>query len=315
MLFKFKKFYSFILAFVLSFSFLAFFSDASAKIKGDCVFSVGSACRPAQWLRKTSKRFQASPFDWMMKYSLDTVIHCFKNKFADFFEDAEATGEIIGSQRVVRDKKNGIVSMHHFSKYVSLEDGKKDVRAKMIRRAKRVDKILKKSNSIILICNRQRDSLDDFKKFIRNFSKLYPDRNIALINIHSDNNSSVRSETLYSGVAATRRKKKKIVKPKATKSNNSASTAKKTTEIKTVQEDMKSDAKLSKQASSIKSKGGDKKKVVKKKRKRLRIIQYNFNDASSSWEGNAYGWQQVMNDIELTDKNFDKNMDFKKVEF
>ena len=107
---------------------------------------------------------------------------------------------------MVRDRKNGIVSMHHFSKYVSLEDDKKDVRAKMIRRGKRVDKILKKSNSIILICNRQRDSLDDFKKFIRNFSKLYPDRNITLINIHSDNNSSVRSTTLYSGVAATKRK-------------------------------------------------------------------------------------------------------------
>lgn len=314
MLFKFKKFYSFVLAFVLSFTFLAFFSGASAKVRGDCIFSVGPACRPAQWLRKTSKRFQASPFDWMMKYSLDTVIHCFKNKFSDFFEDAEATGEVVGSQRVVRDRKNGIVSMHHFSKYVSLQDDKKDVRAKMIRRGKRVDKILKKSNSIILICNRQRDSLDDFKKFIRNFSKLYPDRNITLINIHSDNNSSVRSTTLYSGVAATKRKKKKVKVKPVKKNNNSTSATKKTPEIKTSQESVKASVQPGKEASRIKSKSGNK-KPVKKKRKKLRIIQYSFNDASSSWEGNPYGWQQVMNDIELTDKNFDKNMDFKKVEF
>ena len=57
------------------------------------------------------------------------------------------------------------------------------------------------------------------------------------------------------------------------------------------------------------------KKQAKKKRKKLRIIQYSFNDNSSSWEGNPTFWQQVMNDIELTGRNFDRNMDFKQVEF
>ena len=114
MLFKFKKLYSFIFVAIFSlFTLFCFSVNVEAKVKGDCIFSVGPACRPAQWLRKTHKRFQAAPFDWMMKYSLDTVTHCFKNKFSDFFSDVEATGEIIGNERVVRDKKNNIVSMHH----------------------------------------------------------------------------------------------------------------------------------------------------------------------------------------------------------
>ncbi|MBR2578639.1 MAG: hypothetical protein IKE41_00665, partial [Clostridia bacterium] len=191
-----------------------FETNVSAKLKADCIFSVGPACRPAQWLRKTKKRFQACPFDWMMKYSLDTVNHCFRNKFSDFFEDAEATGEIIGSNRVVRDKKNGIVSMHHFSKYASVYDAQRDVREKMLRRGRKVDELLRKSRAIILICNRQRDSLDDFKRFIHDFSKLYPDRNIALVNIHSNGNNWVTKEYLYEGLAATSEKKSKKSKNK-----------------------------------------------------------------------------------------------------
>lgn len=270
MLFKFKRVYSFVLVAILTFCAL-FCLDvkASAKVKGDCIFSFGPACRPAHWLRATHKRFQASPFDWMMKYSLDTFIHCFKTQFADFFEDVEATGEIVGNERVVKDKKNNIVSMHHFSKNMSLEDGKKDVREKMIRRGKKVDVILKKSHSIILIANRQKDSFDDFKRFIKNFSKIYPDRDITLINVRCNNSDSVTKKLLYKGDAVITSKKKQIVKEKQTK----------------------------------------------KKNKKLKIIQYSFNDESSSWQGNSSGWQQVMDDIELTDRLFDKNMDFKSVEF
>lgn len=319
MLFKFKKFYSFILASIVLISAFSFFTGVLAKIKGDCIFSIGPACRPAQWLRKTHKRFQAAPFDWMMKYSLDTVNHCFKTKFADFFECAGDTGEVIGEHRVVKDTKNGIVSMHHFSKHSSLENAKRDIRAKMINRGKKVDRILKNSRSIILIANRQRDSLDDFKRFIHNFSKIYPDRNITLVNIYSNGNNWVSSNVLYTGFAATSKKKakkkpklkpKKILKKapqdvKETKTD-SQSESQDVNEIKKSPQNMKHSTKTVKKQN---------KKQTKKKRKKLRIIQYSFNDNSSSWEGNPAFWQQVMNDIELTGRNFDRNMDFKQVEF
>ena len=240
--------------------------SAEGKIKCDCIFSIGSACRPAQWLRKTKMRFQSSPLDWMMKYSLDTALHCFNNRFADFFEDVEATGECIGNCRVVRDKKNGIVSMHHFKKSISLNDAKKEVRNMMLRRGREVDKILKKSNSIILLCNRQKDSHEQLKNFAKGFSKIYPDKNIAIINIRSNNDNQVTQNVIYNDKAVTSKKNKK-------------------------------------------------------KAKKLRVIEYSFKDVSPNtkiypeWEGNPNGWQAVLNDIELSNKFFDKNMDFKKVEF
>lgn len=253
------------------------------KIKGDCVFSIGPACRPSQWLRKTKKRFQSCPLDWMMKYSLDTALHCFGNKFEDFFEETEATGEYIGNCRVVKDKRNNIVSMHHFNKNFSLNDAKKEVRDMMIRRGKEVDKIFKKSNSIVLICNRQKDSNDDLKSFLKGFSKLYPERDITLINVRSNNSDNPVSKVIYSGNAVERKKS----------ANNKTHV-------------------------NSKSKNNGKRKNNSKK---LCLIEYQFRDISPDtrkypeWEGNPYGWQKVMDDIELTDKFFNKNMDFKKVEF
>lgn len=276
MLFKFKKLCFCILASVLFALVLPFITGVSAKVRGDCIFSVGPACRPAQWLRKTHKRFQAAPFDWMMKYSLDTVLHCSKNKYADFFENIRSTGQNIGEHRVVVDTKNNIVSMHHFYKNASAEDGKWGFREKMLRRGKRVDEILKNSRSIVLISNRQKDSLDDFKRFIHGFSKLYPERNITLLNVKSNGSGYVTKDLLYEGLAATSAKK----------------------------------------SEKIKKNDKNKKQIQNKnKRKKLKIVQYSFNDDSFGWEGNPSGWNQVMNDIELTDRNFDKNMDFRQVEF
>jgi len=235
---------------------------------------LGAACRPAQWLRKTKKRFQACPLDWMMKYSLDTALHCFRTNFKDFFEDVEETNEYSGSCRVVRDKKNDIVSMHHFKSNLSLEDAKNNVRDMMSRRAQAVAKILKKSNSIVLLCNRQKNSHTELINFLKEFSKIYPDKNITLINIHSNNSDQITKNVIYNG-----------------------------------------------KASIVKSKKGKPSNKYTKKPKKLCFIEYCFKDVSPNrnvypeWEGNPNGWQTVINDIEVTNKFLNKNIDFKKVEF
>ena len=272
---------------------------ADGKIKCDCAFSIGPACRPAQWLRKTKKRFQSSPLDWMMRYSLDTALHFFENKFSDFFEDVEDTGEYSDDQRMVRDKKNGIVSMHHFNKKLSLGDAKSEVRNMMLRRAKEVDNILQNSDSIVLLCNRQKDSLSELKKFIQGFSKLYPEKNITLMNVRSGGGNDPTRETVYSGKAATKKKPKKKAQRNNSKSKRKAAVQKKVTK-KAAKKPAKKRANQS---------------------KKLRIIEYCFNDVSPDtnkypeWEGNPFGWKKVIEDIELTNKFYNKNMNFKKVEF
>ena len=55
------------------------------QIEVDGIFSIGDNCRPAHYLREHKLRTKAAPLDWMMKYSLDTVLHLFETKFTDFF--------------------------------------------------------------------------------------------------------------------------------------------------------------------------------------------------------------------------------------
>lgn len=306
MLLKFKKFRLCLLVLVLLTS---FYIVGTAKIVGDCVFSVGPECRPAWWLRKGEKRFQATPFDWMMDYSLDTFVNCYKNKFSDFFENikqipkkdkkvANASNNNgvannsnknvsnVKNKRVegdtsehrrVKDTKNNIISIHHFKESLSLKDAQVDVREKMLRRGNKVDEIFNKSDTIILLANRQKESVHDLKKFINDFSALYPDKNVTLINVRNSNRNKVQEKVLYNGVASLHK-----IKQSGGKINRNSKT--------------------------------------KPSSKKLQIIQYSFKNASPipgkhKWCGNENGWMKVVRNIELTDKIFDKNMDLSKVEY
>lgn len=296
MLYKSKKLYAFILTLVLL-SFVGHIGvgvraksvyDVPDKIVGDCAVTAGPRCRPAWRLREGGKRFQATPFDWMKEYSLDTFINCYQNEFSDFFKEIKIipkkgershNGQNINSvrkeredgdttvHRQVKDTKNNIVSIHHFKDWLSLEEGQADVREKMLRRGKKVIDIFKRSDTIILLSDRQEESLDDFKKFINKFSKLYPDKNITLVVVRNSDSNRVRKSVVYRGFA---------------------------------------------------HQSGE--KAAQGERKKLMIIQYSFKNANTEgkkykWEGNDAGWKKVIGDIELTNKIFGKKADLSKVEY
>lgn len=253
-MFNIKKFFSATVGTICLLACCSLPTKAYEKIKCDCIFSVGSACRPAQYLRKYKLRSQAAPLDWMMNFSLPTALHIIENKGQDFFEECKDTGETVGNCRVVRDTKNGITSIHHFSKKLSLQNAKKEFRNTMIDRAKKVDRMLKESDSIAFIANRQKDSLENFKTFIKGVDKLYPNKKITLINIYDTNDKKVKEKVLFN-------------------------------------------------------------------EKNLKIIEYRFDDASPdpkkypSWQGNPFGWKEVIDHVKLSDKFVNKNTDFTKVGF
>ncbi|MBQ9105302.1 MAG: hypothetical protein IJY48_04115, partial [Mailhella sp.] len=85
------------------------------QITADFVMPLGAACRPAEALRRNNLRFISSPFDWMMSYKLSTVIHFFRNDFDDFFNEAIDVTSKNAPHRAVKDVKNEILSLHHFS--------------------------------------------------------------------------------------------------------------------------------------------------------------------------------------------------------
>ena len=122
------------------------------QIEVDCMIPIGEACRPCQHLRKNNLRISAFPLDWMMSYSLETAIHFFETKFADFFENIEEIpNKYCGDHKFVKDTKNGVISIHHFKKDEPLESEHKKFRTIMLGRAEKLHNILENSHSIGLI--------------------------------------------------------------------------------------------------------------------------------------------------------------------
>lgn len=140
----------------------------------DAIFSIGGACRPANYLKQHDLRLCANPLDWMMKYSLDTVIHLYQSKFNDFFidfiEDKKKNHWFI-------DVKNNITSIH----YEEIGFDNKKFNRKMKKRFITVNKILLKANNICFISQRN-ENLNTFSDFLKKMEYLYPGK-ITLINI------------------------------------------------------------------------------------------------------------------------------------
>ena len=159
----------------------------------DLYISVGGACRPAYHLQVNDLRNEAYPLDWMMAYSLDTVIHLFKTKFIDFFVDIEEDN--IGgdkNSRRIKDVTNNIISIHHFPRDMEVKKAQKEFLVKMNKRVKNLDAKLENAKSVVLICNRT-DTIEKLQFFLKEFSSLYPHLEIKLINIRNDEEMDVNS--------------------------------------------------------------------------------------------------------------------------
>lgn len=152
----------------------------------DLFLSIGPACRPASYLSSNHLRQFASPLDWQMSYSLDTVIQLFKTSFSSFFCDiSEDTRPGADNNRRVIDKTNNIISIHHFDKNIPLEDCQKEFISKMHRRYVNLHSKLKASSSLMLLCNRKAD-IKELENFLLDFSGLYENLHITLMNIRND---------------------------------------------------------------------------------------------------------------------------------
>ena len=144
----------------------------------DVILSIGPACRPARYLENHNLRFCANPLDWMMSYSLDTVIYLYQTKFKDFFLYSSA--DKIKPNWFI-DTKNSITSIH----YAEIGLDPQTFNKKMKNRFKAVQKKLKKANKICFISNRN-ENTKVFSDFLNEMSKIYSGK-ITLINIKSNN--------------------------------------------------------------------------------------------------------------------------------
>ncbi len=177
------------------------------ECEANCVLSIGQNCKSAYHIQRCGKRFQASPLDWMRDYSLDTALHLFKTKFLDFFDEVQEIGVYYNYEKNiyekhVKDTKNEILSVHHFSAYKPLNEEHKKFREIMLNRASKIDNILNDSDSIALLYSHEcMDSKfpEDGKltEFLKEFSKIYANKKIFLIVTKIDTVNDIEKKVLF----------------------------------------------------------------------------------------------------------------------
>ncbi|MDR2772517.1 MAG: papain-like cysteine peptidase [Elusimicrobiota bacterium] len=150
----------------------------------DIILSVGPACRSGFYLKKHSLRFCAAPLDWMMRYSLETAVHLYKTRFADFFVDFVQDSKQAEERKLKGyfvDTRNQITSIHYSD--VGNNNGQ-PFREKMKNRFEKVNKLLLKADDICFLSNRNED-VSLIKNFLNEMGKMYQGK-ITYINIRHD---------------------------------------------------------------------------------------------------------------------------------
>ena len=155
------------------------------------MLSIGPACRPAMNMRWNALRSFSSPLDWMMGYSLDTILHLFQCEFKDFFRYYHVDSEKNGAtgKRWVEDIQNIIISIHHFPIECDVDVVYPEFKEKMLGRAKFLIEKIDSSERIILVGNRP-ETQNEILYFLESFSAMYPQKTVRLINIRQDDSLS-----------------------------------------------------------------------------------------------------------------------------
>lgn len=164
----------------------------------DSVWSIGMNCRPAYYIEKYNLRFQAAPFDWMMKYSLQEIINQIKSKFENFFSNIEdiTPKNSKSDHRKIKDKVGKTVSIHHFPGNVSAENYKKTFRNMMIKRANRMDSIIKSSKNIGFIYESEVNNLNEVINFGKQISQIYENlEKIVIFHIVNSKDENLKEAT------------------------------------------------------------------------------------------------------------------------
>ena len=170
--------------------------------KNYLVFSAGPHCRPAYYLRKFEIREKAFPLDWQI-CSLENTLLLYKTGFKDFFNEYKEYPKYENKQkclRYVKDTKYSVISMHHIRSDIPLKDAVKEFKKTMKKRYRNLDSEIKKVNKVIMLSSHN-VSFHKLTHFLKSFAKIYTNKEIVMINIHSRKNGKrMHSHTINSKI-------------------------------------------------------------------------------------------------------------------
>lgn len=165
--------------------------DSFPKITADCFIPLGSACRPARWLKEWNLRYCALPFDWLMGFSLEKVLFMLTQGSSSLLQEYKEDLTWQGRWRSVSDTKDNITILHDFPRDESVEQHIPIFQEKFTRRCQRMKRIFKTYDKICFICNRN-DDIAEFLSFSLEIMKFNPKLKVNFVNIrHSENDEDI----------------------------------------------------------------------------------------------------------------------------
>ena len=173
--------------------------DLRGIIRADLFVSVGDACRPAHYLQKFCLRSFSSPFDWMMNYKLEHIIHFLRNDGADFFAQISEIrkGESGYAHRFVQDNQTGMISMHDFSRERGIDECYGEFIDKHKRRFARLKSALLGAKHIVFVGNRN-ESMENFKIFLSEMQEIHRAK-YTLINVRHKEQIFAKKRVIFDG--------------------------------------------------------------------------------------------------------------------
>lgn len=139
----------------------------------DIAISMGIDCKPAHYLRKNCLRISSYPLDWMMRYSLESVVELFRKDFCDFFlETEDYPQKAQHGLRYVEDTKNKIVSSHNFPLDRDIDEVYKEFTETMIKRYTRLKQYMLSAEHILFVSGRP-DPIENYEKFLLDMNQMF----------------------------------------------------------------------------------------------------------------------------------------------
>lgn len=125
----------------------------------DAVFSIGSACGCAFYLRAANLRMMSGPLDWVLGFDgIDNRVAIIEQHFSEWMQEENLTPpEFDPTSQTwnVHDRRHGLIFMHDFHGERPFQEELAEVQARYARRQKRFFEVIRSSRRVLLawFCN------------------------------------------------------------------------------------------------------------------------------------------------------------------
>lgn len=159
------------------------------KITINAIIPLGTACRPAFYLRRHNLRYFSSPFDWMMRYKLESIKNFVDIGIDDFFREYTIVSAGPKNYNVV-DLHTNMISMHSFTKERTMEEQYPSFLTTMKHRFDRFLAAMRAADRLCFISNRSATELPDIFNFVEDMEQRFA-KSVLYVNVIDEKDEEI----------------------------------------------------------------------------------------------------------------------------